>query len=198
MRKLMLLVLAVAIGGFFSGCTATRAWVQETLSESVGTLKKESKGAIDALLANVMASLKEQGSKWLEKVPSIAKGAAQALLDAAEKKRKEALAKEIVKIDLELMKVVPDLSYDADKDGAVTCRDFLDSNGDLSPSASLRMIMYYERQPAKEGQGKDPNALLYAIGAVVLLVGAGKVGQVVGAKKAQAGGGAPTPPPKTG
>jgi hypothetical protein len=192
----MLLVLAVAIGGFFSGCTATRAWVQETLSESVGTLKKESKGAIDALLANVMASLKEQGSKWLEKVPSIAKGAAQALLDAAEKKRKEAQAKEIVNINVKLDNLVPDLAYDTNKDGKVTCEDFLNEAGDLSPAATLRLLLYCKDQPAKQGKTKDMNGLLLAVGALGLLGVGGMAGSAAQKKMAGKTATPPTTPPK--
>lgn len=183
MKKGMLLMLLVAIGGFFSGCAATRTWVQETLSESVDTLKKESKGALDVVVANLMSSLKDQGAKLMERLPSIAKGAAQSLLDAAEKKRKEALAKELVKIDVELAKVVPDLSFDSNKDGAVTAADFLDAAGELSPAASMRLVMYYQKQPAREGQQKDANSLLYAVAGIGLLYVAGKAGQVVGKKQ---------------
>ncbi len=184
MRKALMLVLLVAIGGSFSGCSATRSWVQETLSESVDTLKKESKGALDVMVANLMSSLKDQGAKLMERLPSIAKGAAQSLLDAAEKKRKEALARELAKVDVELAKVVPDLSFDSNRDGAVTAADFLDATGELSPAASMRLVMYYQKQPAKEGQKKgDPNNLLYAVAGIGLLYAAGKAGQVVGKKQ---------------
>lgn len=183
MKKVLMLALLVAIGGSFSGCTATRAWVQETLSESVDTLKKESKGALDVVVANLMSSLKDQGAKLMERLPSIAKGAAQSLLDAAEKKRKEALAKELAKVDVELAKVVPDLAFDANKDGAVTAADFLDAQGELTPAASMRLVMYYQKQPAKEGQKKDTNSLLYAVAGIGLLYAAGRAGQVVGKKQ---------------
>ena len=196
MRRTTLL-LVLLIGGFFSGgCAATRDWVQETLKESVDTLKTESKGAINTLLSNVMASLKEQGSKWLEKVPGIAKGAAQALLDAAEKKRKELQAKEIVKINAELDKVVPDLAYDNNKDGKVTCEDFLNEVGDLSPAASLQVVMYHNDRPAKEGKTKDNTGLLIAVGALGLLGVGGVAGSAAQKKMAGKTATPPTTPPK--
>ena len=195
MRRLALLL--VVIGGFFNGgCAATKDWVQSTLKESVDTLKTESKGALDTVAANLMSSLKDQGKKLIADLPGIAKGAAQALLDAAEKKRKEALAKEIVKINAELDKVTPDLSYDVNKDGKVTAEDFLDANGDLSPAASLRVAMYYKNQPAKPGQTKDNSALMMALGGAVLLAVGGKAGHALGMKAgaAKSNGGPPASP----
>jgi hypothetical protein len=175
MRKALLLVALIVIGGFFSGCTATRAWVQDTLKESIDTVKAESKGALDTVIANLMNSLRDQGKKLLADIPGIAKGAAQSLLDA-EKKRKELQAREVVKINTELNKVVPDLSYDTNKDGKVTCEDFLDEKGDLSVASSIRLVMYFKAQPAKPGQTKDSNALLLAVGAMGLLGVGGAAG----------------------
>jgi hypothetical protein len=184
MRKTALL-LAVLIGGFFDGgCAATRDWVQGILKESTDTLKKESKGAIDTVLANLMGSLKDQGKKILADLPGIAKGAAQSLLDAAEKKRKELQVKEVVKINAELDKVVPDLAFDTNKDGKVTCEDFLNEVGDLSPAASARVVMYYKDRPAKEGKTKDNNGLLLSVGALALLGAGGTAGAAVQKKLA--------------
>jgi hypothetical protein len=115
--------------------------VSAALKDSIDTVKTESKGALDTVMANLMASLKDQGKKLLADLPGIAKGAAQALLDAAEKKRKELQAKEIVKINVKLEDLVPDLAYDANKDGKVTCEDFLNEVGDLSPAATLRFLL---------------------------------------------------------
>ena len=180
MRKALLLVALMVIGGFFSGCTATRGWVQDTLKESIDTVKTEvkadAKTAIDTVVANLMNALKDQGKKLLAEVTGVAKDATQTLLDVAEKKRKEALVREIAKINVELAKVVPDLSYDTNKDGQVTCEDFLDENGDLPLSASLRLVMYYRAQPAKPGQTKDNNALALAVGAMGLLGVGGAAG----------------------
>jgi hypothetical protein len=156
--------------------------VQDTLKESIDTVKAESKGALDTIVANLMNSLKDQGAKLLTQIKPIAQGAAQSLLDAAEKKRKELLAKDLVKINVELDKVAPDLSYDTNHDGKVTVEDFLDANGDLPVSASLRIAMYYKAQPAKPGQTKDNSTLLTALGVVVALGAAGKAGHMLGVK----------------
>jgi hypothetical protein len=193
MRRALLLMALVVIGGFFSGCAATRDWVQETLKESVDTLKTESKGALDTVMANLMSSLKDQGKKLLADLPGIAKGAAQSLLDAAEKKRKELQAKEIVKINVKLDDLVPDLVYDANKDGKVTCEDFLNEAGDLSPAATLRFLLYCKDRPAKEGKTKDTNGLLLAVGALGLL----GVGGVAGSAAQKKMAGKTAAPPKT-
>jgi hypothetical protein len=190
-----MLLLAVVIGGFFDGgCAATKDWVSSTLKESIDTVKAESKGALDTVVANLVSSLKDQGKKLLADLPGIAKGAAQSLLDAAEKKRKELQAREIVKIDAELDNVTPDLAYDTNKDGKVTCADFLNDNGDLSPAAALRLAMYHSRQPAKPGKTKDNSNLLLAVGALALLGGGGTAGAAI-QKKLNANNAAA--PPKT-
>ena len=194
MRRALLLTVLVVIGGFFSGCAATRDWVSAALKDSIDTVKTESKGALDTVMANLMASLKDQGKKLLADLPGIAKGAAQALLDAAEKKRKELQAKEIVKINVKLDDLVPDLAYDANKDGKVTCEDFLNEVGDLSPAATLRFLLYCKDRPAKEGKTKDTNGLLLAVGALGLLGVGGVAGSAVQKNKLA---GKTAVPPKT-
>jgi hypothetical protein len=167
-------LLVVAIGGFFSGCAATRDWVNGTLKEAITTVKAESKGALDTVVANLLNSLKEQGKKLMADVPSIAKDAAAKLLATLEAKRKEAQAKEAAKIDVELAKVVPDLSYDTNHDGAVTSADFLDAQGDLTVGAATRLTLYYVKQAAKPGEKKDSGALAIAVAALAgLTVGGG-------------------------
>lgn len=194
MKRILLGVLALAIGGFFSGCSATRDWVTGTVKDAVTAVKTESKDALATIVANFMSAIKEQGKKLLADVPGIAQDAAKKVVAALEAKRKEAQAKEAAKIDVELAKVVPDLSYDTNHDGAVTSADFLDANGDLTVGAATRLTLYYVKQAAKPGEKKDSGALGLAVAALVgLTVGGG----ATAALQKKVNGNGTAPPAKT-
>jgi hypothetical protein len=104
--------------------------------------------------------------------------AAAFALQTLESSRVSAKEAQIRKIDTELDKLVPDLSFDMNKDGQVTTIDFLE-DGELTPSAAMKLGLYYSKQPPKEGQKKDNTTLMLAGAILIALYGTKKVSDVV-------------------